>query len=311
MDRAGTSPFLFTVAFNGDDGLVDALLPLAGLLAEVVLPAPPEAVPGALAPWGAFPPGYADRLPDLVARLATAGIGPAIDVATPAVRPADQARVLDFLCDVAAAGVKVVSLSDLHLAMAIRGRLPGLGLVAAAHANVFHVARARHWVREVGVSRIVTARSLNRLPEALAVLRRAGVPLEVIAESGCLPSCPWAWSCFEAPVDGRDAFRALCGPVVRGRPWELFQVEILPFRLHRLAGIVSHVRVAAGDRSTAQVVDAVRRAVEASDDVHAVHRYREPAGAWERVAGCDRVCEACGWCEAAFREVNPGWDGGG
>ena len=303
------------VPYNHDRQLIAALEPWATSIAEIFIPAPLD-VTGTFRPWnGPDPTEYRVLIPDIVARAGRLGFEVNMAINAPYVPLGDQGRVAEYVRTASDQGVASFTIGDLHLAERVRDLCPDLLLVASATADIGHVMRARHWVRQAGVSRIVPSRSLNKNLVALGHIAALGVEVEIIPNEQCLPSCPYIFQ-HSMTTGLRDSFdesdfqacSMMCLEMKVQAPWEQWQTEIVPASIPRYAGLTNLIKLAGRDSTTREILNEVDRFTRLeSSSALMLTGYVEPADAFDHIVACDRVCERCGWCERRFNEANPAW----
>jgi collagenase-like PrtC family protease len=320
LSENGTSPLLglgmkLAVPYNHDGRLLSLLEPRAAAIHEVFIPAPLD-VSGTFRAWnGPDPIEYRKAVPGIVRQAERIGLAVNMAVNAPWVPPADHRMVADYVRSAIEDGVASFTLGDLHLAEAVRDRCPGAVLVASATADIAHVTRARHWVRQAGVARIVPSRIVNKDLRVLVAMSRLGVIIELIPNEQCLPGCPYVFQ--HAMTIGRrntvdeDDFRLysrMCSAMKSDAPWEHYQTEIVPASIPRYRGIASLIKLAGRDAGTGYILGEVDRFIRLeSDGTGFLGGYVEPPEVFDMVGNCDRVCEQCGWCRNTFVNANPDW----
>jgi collagenase-like PrtC family protease len=307
------------VPYNHDAHLLVMLEARAASVAEIFIPAPLD-VSGTFRAWnGPDPLDYRLAVPKLVKAAGRIGISVNMAINSPYVPPRDHAMVADYAALAAGEGVASFTIGDLHLAEKIRERCPGVELVASATADIAHVTRARHWVRNAGVARIVPSRIINKDLETLRNIARLGVVVEIIPNEQCLPACPYAFQ-HSMTIGMKDAFDdsdfreycRMCAAMKPEAPWEHYQTEIVPASIPEYRGIVSLIKLAGRDSTTAYIIGEVDRFIALESDATGfLGGYREPAEVLGKVSLCDRVCEQCGYCRDIFVRTNPDWRANG
>lgn len=301
------------VPFNHDPGLLEALAPYRQDIAEIFLPAPPD-VFGTFRPWtGPDPLEYRRRLPSIAREARDMGLAVDMVMNVPYMPFHEHPGIVAYVAEAMDQGIGWFTLSDLHVAEAVRDACPGAGIVASTVAEVSSVTRARYWVRQAGVNRIVLPRLLNKRPDDIRAMGRVGVSLEVIVNESCIPGCPYAVAhCMalggRGTADESEAgrFQDLCRVVRADHPWEHFKSEILPFSVHHLEGLVTHLKLAGRDAPTGHIVAEVERFTSLTSNRNSqLGCYTETEDVWDLVSTCDLFCEDCGLCEAAFDKANP------
>lgn len=303
------------VPFNHDEALFAALERHKDDIAEIYLPAPPD-VAGTGRVWtGPDPDTYRRELPALVQRAR--GLGIEVNLVLNSIYQPSHTHgdIVDWVARSLEMGVTWCTVADLALAESIRAAHPQTKLVASTIAFVDSVVRARYWLKQAAVDRIVLPRELNKRPDRIATMSRLGVPLEVIVDEFCLPSCPYAvqhfaaiGGCGTADEKEADQFTMRCWPMKATSPWEQYQSELLPMEVPRLAGLVQLVKITGRGRTTDFIVHELERYTALASDRHGIFDYRMPPKAWDKIVGCDRICEDCGFCEETFKRHNPDFD---
>jgi len=301
------------IPYNHDPGLLDGLAPYRRDIGEIFLPAPPDLL-GTFRPWtGPGAAEYRRRLPMIARQAHDMGIEVDMVMNIPYLPFSEHPRVAAYASEVMDMGIRWFTLGDLHVAGAIRDTCPEAGIVASTIAEVSTVTRARYWVRQVGVNRVVLPRLLNKQPRRIREMMRVGVPLEVIVNESCIPGCPYSvahctalggWKTTDEAEGGR--FQDICRVIRVEYPWEHYKSEILPFSVHHLEGLVTHLKLAGRDAPTAHILSEVERfTVLESNRNSQLGCYLEPDDVWEKVTTCDHYCEDCDFCEDAFNRANP------
>ena len=315
MTRLQDLGMKLAVPFNHDGRLLNELKRYRRDIDEIYLPAPPHIV-GSLRPWSGPPSReYMRQLPGIARRMGDLGIAINVVINILYLPFEEHPRVARYAASLGAMGICRFTIADLYLAQSIRRKAPDAEIVASVAADVDSSARARHWLREAGASRLMVPPILNKCPSRLSELARVGIPLEVLVNEGCLPGCPHVMQHVCAVGGSRTSdiraakhFTILCNLKKRARPWEHFQTEVLPFQVSRLRGRVKYLKLVGRDRDTDSILRELQRYTRLSSNHHEALGlgYREPAAVWDRIATCNRHCEACGWCEKTFRRANPG-----
>ncbi|HPB51737.1 MAG TPA: U32 family peptidase [Myxococcota bacterium] len=301
------------VPYNHDRSLFTALAPFVSSIAEIFIPAPLD-VSGTFRPWnGPDPAEYRSMVPDIVKRAGRLGLEVNMVINSPFVPRSDQPGVVEYVAVALGEGVASLTIGDLELAKRIRDVSPDVMLVASATADIATVMRARHWVRQAGIGRIVPSRQINKDLGALRAMAALGVELELIPNEQCLPGCPFIVAhCMTIAtrdcVDRSEfeAWARRCLEMKVAAPWEQWQTEIVPASIPSYSGLVGLIKLAGRDSTTSEIVGEVERfSTMRSDAAMMLTGYVESPEAFDRVTTCDRVCERCGWCEQAFIRANP------
>lgn len=290
------------IPYNQQPDLLDAVAGIAEHVSFLYLPFHPDVALSARVFKGAGDARrYARELDAIARRCARLGIGMNLVANAPhwAIDPRGIALTLERLRGLVPLKV---TFADLLAARKARSLLPWTDMSVSCLADVQTAVQALWWKEQVGVSSLVISREINRRPDQIAALARTGLKLGVVSFDDCIPGCQ-ARGCHFKPHEaktGRAAFRGACDPgsskVRRQRPWMLAQKEILPGHLRHLAGLICEVKISGRDVPTAEVLRRARLYLEARSLEHPNGYYREPAGAWGKIARCLRDCPDCGWC---------------
>lgn len=194
----------------------------------------------------------------------------------------------------------VVTLSDYPLARSLRRSLPELRLGVSCAAQVATPRQARYWIDGVGAEDIVPSREINRRPEALAALKAQGARLKLVLDDSCLSECPSLLSHTVLMLQGDGAAPCMMEAERRARPWLVALKDVVPAVLHRYAGLVDLAKIEGRARSLDDIARKRQLYLEGESWAHPHGHYVEPPAAFDRLADCDRVCEGCGWCAAAY-----------
>lgn len=316
MTKLSSLGMKLAVPFNHDPALLHGLARHREDIAELYLPAPCDVV-GTMRVWyGPEPQAYRRQLPSIARNAADLGIDVNMVMNTAYLPLSEHRRVALYAAEAMKAGIRTFTLGDLHLAQAVRQACPDARIAVSMVADLHSVTRARHWMREVRPEVLILPTILNKAPARLGVFSKTGAELEVIANEGCLPCCPFfmqhacalgGWE--TAHESAAERYTEQCWPRKGARLWEHYQTEVLPAHAHRLKGLVSRLKLVGRGRPTEFILREIERYTALSSDRHEVFGYVEPDRVWKRVTACDRYCEACGWCERVFRRVNPGLRG--
>lgn len=303
------------VPYNHDRHLFSVLASRADSIAEIFIP-PPLDICGTFRAWnGPDPVEYRALIPRITDMARRIGINVNMAVNPPYVPLAEHGSIAGYVGEASDCGVDSFTIGDLHLAEAIRDSNPGIELVASATADIAHVTRARHWVRQAGISRIVPSRIVNKDLKILADIASLGVVVEIIPNEQCLPACPYVFQ-HSMTIGARNTFDEkdflaycrMCASMKAAAPWEHYQTEIVPASMRRYQGIAGLVKLAGRDSTTSYIVSEVDRFIRPESDFTGfLGGYVEPENVFDMVSTCDRVCERCGFCRRAFEQANPGW----
>ncbi|MCK5794975.1 MAG: U32 family peptidase [Anaerolineales bacterium] len=320
MSNEGTPSLIdlgmkLAVPFNHDLYLFTVLEPRAESIAEVFVP-PPFDLCGTFRAWnGPDPDDYRKSISGLTRQARKIGISVNMAINPPYVPLSEHAGIARYVMEAVDQGVDSFTIGDLHLAETIRDVCPAVKLVASATADIAHVTRARHWIRQAGVARIVPSRIINKDVRMLSLMAGLGVIIEIIPNEQCLPACPYIFQHAmtigsRQTVDETDfrQYCSMCAVMKAEAPWEHYQTEIVPASVYRYHDIVSLVKLAGRDSTTSYIVSEIDRFIQLeSDSTGFLGGYREPPEVFDKVASCDRVCEKCGFCRRVFESANPGW----
>ena len=205
------------------------------------------------------------------------------------------------------------TLADFELAVALHGREPAMDIQPSTVAHVADPVAAWYWKSEVGSRGITLHRAANKRLAAIRGIRKLGLGVRVVVNDKCLPDCPTernhgtqirlydevrhAWP-EPGAFSGYVGCRRTSLRMKNEQMWLVAMKDILPGHLPHLVGLVDLVKLSGRGTPTHSIVGSIRRYAEMKDLTNDGPFYREPPEAWKRITSCDRVCEACGWCEA-------------
>jgi hypothetical protein len=136
------------------------------------------------------------------------------------------------------------TVSNLHLATALRRALPRLRLTASTLLDIFTPLQM-HMIKGIFDSVVASSR-IVRDRVALSKLKTAGdCAVRIIVNEGCLPGCPFRTQHFYEMCSGADNPRSLCDELLARTPWlRLTGAWILPQHLHLVEGLYDDVKIA-------------------------------------------------------------------
>lgn len=201
-------------------------------------------------------------------------------------------------------------LSSLHVAAHVHRMQPELELAPSTFCDVDSPAAARYWMELAGTRTVTVSRKINRCPESIRRIRGMGLKIRMVLNDDCIPSCPFVAfhrTCLaigdrvrgitdKVDIDPLWRCQPMALRIKKERRWLLAQSNVLPGHLVHLNGLIDLAKIAGRDRTTDQLLHHIEAYVKMKSLEHSIG-YREPPEAWEKIAACDRVCEACGWCE--------------
>jgi hypothetical protein len=151
-------------------------------------------------------------------------------------------RHLQELSDTA--GITGVTVSNLHLAEAIRKELPELRLTASVLLDIFTPLQAK--MIEGVFDVIVPASRIMRDRNAIERLRKSSrCGLRLIVNEACIPGCPFRTQHFYEMCSGTPMPRSLCDGLLEQKPWlRLTGAWVLPQHLHLFERLFDELKLA-------------------------------------------------------------------
>lgn len=304
-----------SVPYNHDEGYVEGIIePYAELLAEIYLPVHVTAAYSAR-PWlgPRQPKVYDDRVRALYDAATPRGVRLSFVANSLIPAPGGDGRLADEVLrlDEAFPG-SGFTLANLELAAGIFKERPTVSIQPSTLARVNDATTAWYWKTLVGSKAVTVERAVNKRLDVLRAIRKLGLSIRMVANDDCLPGCPSDLlhqsdiSLFEGlarsrPVHEHAGLAVSCRPfiaAVKARyPWLIAQKDILPVHIPRLEGLVDHLKVTCRCAPVDQIAATIERYATMEDNRHNFGGFTEPPEAWDKITSCDRVCDACGWCQ--------------
>ncbi|MBI5481532.1 MAG: U32 family peptidase [Deltaproteobacteria bacterium] len=295
-----------SLPYNHDDRFPEWLAAHCELVGEVYLPIH-RAVASTARPWlGPMNPAtYRDRLRRLAPVLRAHGLGANV-VINLLVLWEQRAGVIEEvgrLRDEVFAELLSVAVADFELGRLLRARFPDLELSVSTVAEVDSPTRAAYWVDDVGVGSICISRAINKRLDVIRAIRDLGVKVKMVLDDCCGIACPSILS--HAALGSEAGERSGEQPCfarsyVRRRPWLIAQKDVVPATLSRYDGLIDRAKLDGRVISLESIERKLSLYVAATSWEHPASIYVEPEDAFDRIAGCDRRCPECRWCEQAF-----------
>jgi hypothetical protein len=204
------------------------------------------------------------------------------------------------------------TLSCFELAVWLHARQPDLALQPSTLAHVGDPTSAWYWQSQVGSTGITLHRAANKRLDQLRAIQKMGLKVRIVANDKCVPDCPaerihgaqirlydemrYAWP-EPGSFSGYIGCRHCILPLKNKQFWLVAIKDVLPGHLPHLQGLVDLVKLSGRSTPTASIAASIRRYAAMQELTNDGPFYREPAEAWERITTCDRVCEACRWCQ--------------
>jgi collagenase-like PrtC family protease len=314
--------------YNHDPALLSAIERLAPAVGDVYFAANPQIVgSGRHRVAGARPSRFVDDVRELTAKLRPLGIKANVLVNPNCLGDAytNQRPVLSHLAELQAAGVAMVTVTDLNLAVLIRRHLPELEISASTTALINSAVKAMLWRDLCDVDDICPDRDVNKRPAVLRAIRRAAprARIRLLVNDHCLPDCALRMGCMNAIAHSSPTwpqnYLKWCLGVKEEQPWVIYSNSMLVpdnLRFYEERGLVDVVKIQGRQADTKYIVALAEhylgdsRTYDPLDEADG-NALEEPAGVFETVSRCARNCNECNiegaqsrgyrnWCHERF-----------
>ncbi|MBM4386325.1 MAG: U32 family peptidase [Deltaproteobacteria bacterium] len=312
------SLFRFSIPYVYEPSYSWKLLPWKKYIKNVYIPIPSDLMGSGRQIFEGDPLKFKQELPEIIIDLEEKGLTAQLLCNSPFPDIFKIGELKDYLKRLIDCGLRNVTVAFLPLAAMIHREFPEIEITASTVAFIHDTAMAEQWIDRAGVKSIVPDRSLNKRLDKLAVLKKTGVALTVVADDGCLPSCPLQYQhyCLVSYLDkissARDkeadekAIESFCGKYERANTWRLYQSDLVPANLPYYAGLVETIKFARiiNLKKADLLIREMQHYMDTNNRCSFFFGYYEPPEVFEKIRTCDRLCMNCGWCGDLFHRSN-------